>query len=224
MSFSPADHLGAAERSLHTVTREGAQLRMLTVHRTYAAAPSEVWHALTTPDRLARWFAPVTGDLRVGGRYQVEGNAGGEVLACREPELLSLTWEMPEGHSWVDVTLRPVAAGTLLQLDHSADPAGFAEFDATYGPGATGVGWELGLMGMAEHLADPEAPRPTEAELAALLDQGLTEVMREAADGWAAAAVAWGTPEEQARAAADRTFAFYTGQGPTGGQDGAGDA
>lgn len=214
MPLSPADHLGAAERSLHTVTRDGAELRMLTVHRTYAAAPDEVWHALTTPDRLARWFAPVTGDLRVGGRYQVEGNAGGEVLACREPELISLTWEMPEGHSWVDVTLRPVAAGTLLQLDHSADPSGFAEFDATYGPGATGLGWELGLMGLAEHLTDPAAPRPTEAELAALLGQGLTELMREAADGWAAAAVAWGTPPEQARAAADRTFAFYTGTGP----------
>ena len=32
------------------------------------------------PERIPRWFLPVSGDLRLGGRYQLEGNAGGEVL------------------------------------------------------------------------------------------------------------------------------------------------
>jgi hypothetical protein len=34
---------------------------------------------------LRRRFPPVSGDLRLGGKYQLGGNAGGEILACEPP-------------------------------------------------------------------------------------------------------------------------------------------
>ena len=44
-------------------------LKTLLIRRTYDAAPEDVWDALTDPDRIVRWFLPVTGDLRPGGRF-----------------------------------------------------------------------------------------------------------------------------------------------------------
>ena len=74
------NNLGTADRSVRSDTREGQEVRVLEVEKTYAAARSEVWHALTAPERLARWLSPVTGDLALGGRYQIQGNASGTVL------------------------------------------------------------------------------------------------------------------------------------------------
>ncbi|WP_341928320.1 SRPBCC family protein [Nocardioides psychrotolerans] len=203
MTFSPADHLGAVERRLSTVTRDGEELRLLTVTRTYAAAPDEVWHALTTAERIERWMMPVSGDLELGGRYQLEGNAGGEVLACEPPERLALTWEHGGQVSWVDVSLRPTSEGTLLQLDHSAAvPPGMWE---EFGPGAVGIGWELAIMGLAEHLAAPDAERPPRETV-----PDLTDYMVAASDEWAAASIADGTDPEAARAAAARCTTAYT--------------
>ena len=44
-----------------------------------------MWDAVTSAERIPRWFLPISGDLRLGGRYQLEGNAGGEVLECAPP-------------------------------------------------------------------------------------------------------------------------------------------
>ena len=58
------------------------------LRRRYDAAIEDVWDAVTDPDRLKRWFLPISGDLRVGGTFQLEGNAGGEILSCEPPRLL----------------------------------------------------------------------------------------------------------------------------------------
>ena len=49
---------------------------------TYDAPIDDVWDALTNPERIGRWFLPISGDYRLGGRYQFEGNAGGEIVAA----------------------------------------------------------------------------------------------------------------------------------------------
>ena len=64
----------------------------VTLRRTYPTDPADLWDALTRPERLARWFSPVGGDLRVGGTFQIENNAAGEVLACEPPTLLRTTF------------------------------------------------------------------------------------------------------------------------------------
>src|SRR4051794_25246916 len=144
--------LADVQRGLTSTTRDGAQVRLLWVERRYAAEPWEVWSALTEPDRVARWIAPVSGDLVVGGHYQLEDQAGGTVELCQPPGRLSLTWEFGGHVSWVDVTLAPDDGGTRLRLEHSAPSA--EDHWAQYGPGAVGLGWEAALMGLAGHLAD----------------------------------------------------------------------
>ncbi|WP_435771526.1 SRPBCC family protein [Nocardioides sp. SYSU DS0651] len=203
MIYSPADHLGAVERALSSTTRDGQELRVLTVTRTFDATPEVVWDALTTAERIERWMMPVSGDLRLGGRFQLEGQAGGEILACDPPQRLSITWEY-DGMSWVDVSLVAADGGTALTLEHSAPvpPEKWEQF----GPGAVGIGWEMALMGMAEHLAAPSAPRPAPEEL-----PDLTDYLRASSTAWAEADVAAGTDPDQAQAAADRCFAAYTG-------------
>lgn len=37
------------------------------MRRRYDAPIDDVWDACTNPDRINRWFLPVTGDLRAGG-------------------------------------------------------------------------------------------------------------------------------------------------------------
>ena len=119
---------------------------MVVAQRRYAGTIDEVWDALTNAERIPRWFLPVSGDLRLGGRYQFEGNAGGEITACDPPRMLAVTWEMQADQvSWLTVRLAPAGDRTELELEHVAhvDDAFWDQF----GPGAVGVGWDMGLMG-----------------------------------------------------------------------------
>lgn len=179
---------------------------MLTVTRTYDATLDEVWDALTTAERIPRWLAPISGDLTLGGRFQIEGNAAGEIRTCVPPEHLSVTWEYGGDTSWVDASLRNVAGGTLLTLEHTAPVS--PEMWAEFGPGAVGIGWEMMLMGLAEHLAAPDAARPDPADPD--LVGPLREYMTASSDLWREASVAAGTEPAEARAAAERCLAAYT--------------
>jgi uncharacterized protein YndB with AHSA1/START domain len=45
----------------------------VTVSRTLAATPADLYSAWTEPERMRRWFATVVeADVRVGGRYRIE--------------------------------------------------------------------------------------------------------------------------------------------------------
>ncbi len=212
MPIPPADHLGAVTRGLHTVERDGQPMKVLTAERTYPALPEEVWDAITDPERIPRWIGgAVTGDLRLGGRYQIEGNAGGEILECEPPKRLALTWEY-DGTTWVDATLVSVGDGTLLHLEHTAPVP--PEMWAQFGPGAVGIGWESMLMGLAEHLAAPDADMDA---LRTWLEgpEGrpyLVEFMTGSSDHWVEASIAFGTDPDEARAAGERCAAAYTAE------------
>ncbi|WP_051267170.1 SRPBCC family protein [Nakamurella lactea] len=190
-----------------TVERDGKQLSRLIASRRYPAEIDDVWDALTDRERIPRWFLPVTGDLKVGGRYQFEGNAGGVVLGCRPPRELAATWEMGEQISYVTVTLEPDGDRTLLTLHHDAevDPGMAAQF----GPGAVGIGWELGLIGLAEHLASGAPVDPVAAQQWVLSAEGI-EAVTAISRGWADADIAFGVDPDQAEAASQACIAFYT--------------
>ncbi|MGM7667089.1 SRPBCC domain-containing protein [Microbacterium sp. A93] len=210
--------LAAVTRGLSLEDRDGEPSHVQTLEQTYPADLEDVWEAVTTADRIARWFLPVSGDLRPGGRYQFEGNAGGTVLECTPPADGSagyrVTWEFGGGVTWVTNSLAAEGEATRLVLEHVARagdlPAGMWE---TYGPGATGVGWDGGLLGLGLHLGATEGSlSPQEAEAWAITEEGM-RFYRGAADGWAAAQVAAGTDPETAGRAADATYGFYTGAG-----------
>ena len=59
--------------------------------REYPTTVEDLWEAITVPERIARWFLPVEGDLKLGGRYQLKGNAGGTITRCEPPQALDLT-------------------------------------------------------------------------------------------------------------------------------------
>ena len=211
MTFSLIGHVGAVVREVANGRRDGRATRIVVATRTYDTDPDDLWDALTNAERIPRWFLPVSGELRLGGRYQFEGNAGGQVTACDPPERLSVTWEFGGQVSWVTVTLAAQGDGqTVLRLEHEAIPDG--EFWPTYGPGAVGVGWDLAMMGLAFHLAGGEKP-PQEAFLAWNASDDAKALMRTCSQAWAEADIAGGEEPGQARTAAGRTAAFYTGEG-----------
>lgn len=210
--------LDAVERELRTEDVDGAPSYVQSVGRDFPSGIQDLWSAVTSADRIARWFLPVSGDLRLGGRYQLEGNAGGEVLICAPPldgrAEYRVTWEYGGGITWLTVKLNAVDAGTTrLVLEHTAHTADVpAEMWDVFGPGATGVGWDQGLLGLALHIGAVEgAIDPSEAEAWQLSDEGKA-FSRAAADGWANAHVAAGADPAVAAQAADATYGFYTGQ------------
>ena len=204
-----ASHVGAVTRTIRTGEREGAPTQTLAAERTYDTPIEDLWDALTSAERIPRWLMPISGELRLGGRYQLEGNAGGEITTCEPPRRLAVTWEYGGDVSWVDVQLTAVAAGTLLELEHTASPT--PEWEARgFGPGAVGIGWDLSLLGLALHLTLGEAFDPEQGQAWMASDEGKA-VMKASSDAWCEADIARGTPAEVARAAAERTEAAYTG-------------
>ena len=69
--------LDAVARTVSIVERDGQAARAVTVARSYATPIADLWDAVTSADRIRRWFLPVSGRLERGGRYQLAGNAGG---------------------------------------------------------------------------------------------------------------------------------------------------
>jgi len=180
--------------------------------RTYDTTVEDLWDAMTTPERLARWFLPVEGDLLVGGRYQLKGNAGGTISRCDPPQRLDLTWEFMGGTSWVNLRLAPDGRKARLTLEHIAHKGGIGEDHLKqYGPGAVGIGWDLALHGLSQHLANPGvAIDPVAFEAWTQSSEGKAFI-RACGDAWGAAHAAAGEDPAVARAQADRTIAFYSG-------------
>ena len=198
--------IGEVSREVGTREHEGRPARVVVASRTYDVPIGEVWDALTSADRIPRWLLPVSGDLRLGGRYRLEGNAEGKITTCDRPQHLAVTWEYGGEVSWVDVLLAEDDDGsTRLRLEHVAHVTD--ERWAEYGPGAAGVGWDLSLLALDEHLSTGNAVEADEESAEAM------EFMRRSSEDWCRAAIAGGTPEEEARSAAERTTAFYTGGG-----------
>ena len=215
-----ADLIAATHRRVRDTGTPDGTGRSLVLRRAFEAGVEDVWEACTDPERLGRWFMPVTGELKPGGHYQVEGNAGGEVLRCEPPRLLRVSWifgEPAEGDlSEVEVRLTPDGEErTVFELEHVSvmtDPT----FWDTYGPGATGVGWDLGLVGLGLYLAQGEA-----------FDRAATQAWTESEEArrflaassraWGEANEAYGTPAATAAAMTSATTGFYVP--PAGGDD-----
>ena len=208
MNFDFDRHLGAVERSVSSSEREGRPARAVTLSRIYATSVEDLWDAVTNADRIPRWFLPVSGNLEPDGRYQLEGNAEGRITECEPLSHFALTWEFAGDVSWVNVCISAGGDGhTRLTLTHTMRHSDHWD---EYGPGATGVGWELGLVGLDLHITQPDEPMPDETAFATS-PEGRAFIAG-SSDGWAQAAVADGAGPATARAAADRTTAFYTGE------------
>ena len=208
------DELAAARRTMGTATLPAGEAYTVELRRCYDAPPEDVWDAITSPERLGRWMRPVTGDLRLGGLFELDGGEHGEILACEPPHLLRVSWmfgpgadEWP-GTSEVEVRLSPGSAGdTAFELVHAA-ALGEPMFP-TYGPGAGGVGWDVRLLALAGFLDDGEV---LDHEEFAASPVG-REFSRRSAAAWGEAHLAGGGEPDHVTAAVEATTAFYLSRG-----------
>ena len=204
-----AQQLNAVSREVGARVFGPGEARVVTVTQTYAAGPEDVWDACTNPSRIPRWFMPITGDLKLGGKYQLEGNAGGTIERCDPPKSFFVTWEFNEQVSWLEVRVVPETEGkTRVELEHIAH----ADEDlwAQFGPGAVGIGWDMAMLGLAQHLSKAESKVTPENAAAWTMSPEGIEFMSESAERWYTADVTGGRDEQTARDAADRVRAAYT--------------
>jgi uncharacterized protein YndB with AHSA1/START domain len=164
------------------------------VRREYDAAVDDVWDAVTDPVRVRRWFMPLSGDLRTGGTFQLEGNAGGEILHCEPPRRLRVTFGGPE--SVVELRLTPQGDGqTALELEHTVPIA-----MAGSGAGAlwVGPGWDGAFLALDLFVHDVVADDP----VAAASSPEAVEFSRQSVHAWVAAIESSGTASAEEIAAA----------------------
>ena len=211
--------LEAVTRGIETREVDGVLSYVQTLAQTYPSSIDDVWEAVTTAERIPRWFLPVSGDLRLGGTFQFEGNAGGEIRACDPPSGGSagytVTWGNGMGEpAIVHVRLTAVdATSTRFELENvaaaDAIPEGFWD---QFGPSATGMGWDSGLLGLASYFdGGQDGISPEDAAAWVATDEGRS-FMRGSADRWAAQHIADGADPAIAEAAATATYALYTGE------------
>jgi uncharacterized protein YndB with AHSA1/START domain len=206
-----ANAIGAEFREFVERDYEGKPARVVVAARVYPTTTDDLWDAVTNPERLPRWFLPVEGELELGGRYQLKGNAGGTITRCDRPSALDVTWEFGGGMSWVTVRLAPEGKKTRLTLEHIVLASDVDEHWKQFGPGAVGVGWDLTIMGLDRHIAsggEKLDPAAVEAWTASVEGKAF---IRASATAWADAHIAGGEDAAVARGMAERTAAFYTG-------------
>ena len=205
--------INEVRRGVGTTVLEAGEARVITVSQAYQGSLDDVWDACTNPERLRRWFLPISGDLQVGGRYQLEGNASGTIERCDPPNRFAATWEFGGQSSWIEVRLSERPDGRVrLELEHVAHVA--EDLWAQFGPGAVGIGWDQALMGLARHLSGGEPMDPQQSAAWLGSDDG-HQFVALSSELWCQASIIAGTPATEAQAAAERTTAFYTGSEPT---------
>lgn len=115
----------------------------------YATGPGDLWSALTEPDRLRRWIAEVTGDLRVGGTFRAVFTSGwegpGRVDLC-EPAVRLLVTMNPglADETVIEAVLTPEGDRTRLVVEERGLPLGEVS--------AHGAGWQAHVEDLAAHL------------------------------------------------------------------------
>ena len=200
--------INAVRRTVGTRVLEAGQAHTVTISRTYSATVEDVWDACTNAERIPRWFLPVSGDLRLGGHYQLKGNAGGTIERCDPPKSFFATWEYGGEVSWIEVRLTAEADDrTRLEVEHIARVGD--ERWATFGPAAVGIGWDMLIMGLSLHLSGRPAVDPQNSAAWAASEDG-QRFMTLSGERWCEAHITSGDDEGEARAMAERTIAAYT--------------
>lgn len=178
MIIDIANQLAAIHRAVSRQAGLSGETVTVRIQREYDAEVADVWDAVTDPDRVKRWFLPLTGDLREGGTFQLEGNAGGDILTCQAPTLLRVTFGGPA--SVVELSLAAAGERTALELVHTVpiEMAGGSGAGALY----VGPGWDGAIMGLALFLAGEEIGDPAVAANSIEVQ----EFSRDSAHAWAA--------------------------------------
>jgi uncharacterized protein YndB with AHSA1/START domain len=124
----------------------------------------DLWAAITDPDRLARWYGHLEGDLRPGGAFRLyleadDVESAGRVEVCEPPRRLLVTNRetnesyrkgqgAPPFNASIEVTLTANGDQTLLVLEVKGMPLNVLA--------AYGAGWQIHAENLAAYLAGGE--------------------------------------------------------------------
>jgi uncharacterized protein YndB with AHSA1/START domain len=123
----------------------------------------DLWSAITDPDRLARWFGEVDGELSQRGRFRVHiadaGDRTGQVEACEPPQRLVVTTRetdesyrrgqgVPPFDAVWEITLTADGDRTILVIEVKGMPLEKIAF--------FGAGWQIHAENLAAYLAGRE--------------------------------------------------------------------
>jgi uncharacterized protein YndB with AHSA1/START domain len=127
------------------------------VEDVYDTGIDDLWEACTTPERLARWVARVSGDLRVGGRVEVvftsTWTGPGRIEVCEAPHHLLLLMEPgSEDECELEAWLSEEGSKTRLVVEERGLP-----LDELYFHGA---GWQAHLDDLGRSLAFDATAHP----------------------------------------------------------------
>jgi len=129
------------------------EARVAVFTRTYPTTIEDLWDACTNPQRLRRWYTPVTGDLHLGGSFQQVNMGTGTILVCDAPQLLKLS--LGGGADEIELRLSPSPdqRTTTLELQHAttldAHSIGGQMYDAIF---SMGGGYYPRLLALDQHL------------------------------------------------------------------------
>lgn len=134
--------------TLHSVGGEG----VVRMEDRFDTGIDDLWGALTDPERIARWYGEVEGELSQGGEFGVRiflsGPRTGLIEECQPPQRLLLTMRDPEarpgqpGQTVVEAQLFAEGARTRLVWETRGMPVDLLQ--------AYGAGIQIHV----EHLAD----------------------------------------------------------------------
>lgn len=204
----PMRQIDEVDRTLASSVREDRPTKVITISQSYPIPIADLWDACTQGERISRWLLPITGDLREGGRYQLEGNAGGTIERCVPRERIAATWEYGDEVSWVVATFSGGDDESTIHIEHTAhvDDERWQQF----GPGAVGIGWDGMLLGLAMHIVSGVA-RPAEEGVAWMATDEGKAFMTASGEAWRDTQIAAGEDETLARESSARCIAAYTG-------------
>jgi uncharacterized protein YndB with AHSA1/START domain len=125
------------------------------VEDVYDTGIDDLWEACTSPERLARWIAKVSGDLRVGGTihavFTSTWTGPGRIDVCDKPHHLLLTTAPDtEDEAQIEAWLTEEGPRTRLVVEERGLPRERLHF--------YGAGWQAHLEDLARSLGGEAAP------------------------------------------------------------------
>jgi uncharacterized protein YndB with AHSA1/START domain len=120
------------------------------VEDVYDTDIDDLWQACTTPERLARWMAEVTGDLRVGGTFHATFTSTwtgpGRIEVCEAPHHLLLTTAPgTDDEAEIEAWLTEEGGQTRLVVEERGLPLPQLHFH--------GAGWQAHVEDLGRSLA-----------------------------------------------------------------------
>jgi uncharacterized protein YndB with AHSA1/START domain len=138
--------------SMRTLDEKHGAVR---VEDIYDTDIDDLWEACTTPERLARWIAELSGDLRVGGTinatFTSSWTGDGRIEICDRPHHLRLTMEPgTDDETEIEAWLTEEGDRTRLTVEERGLP-----LDQLH---AYGAGWQAHLEDLGRSFAgEPSA-------------------------------------------------------------------